>query len=328
MGIHFVLLISRQGKVRLTKWYSAMPSKERARTVREVSAAVSASVNPSATLSVLRSNCPRGLPRRRLPMAEVAHARDWRSHARAPSPSPRGSCASHARRCSPAADAAPPSSWSYTQVNSRLTKSGFDSEWPPSLRSAGLRLIKIALLKESSECVRLWCLATERLVSPVLPLACRCWHASRNSATSWSIRTKRSSTSGARPPRALPLPARGASPLWASPYLTAVPYPTGSYASLYPTSRALTPHLASNRLTSPLLASSPLAPHLASPRRTLLTRYSSPHLAVPPPPGTSACKEASPRLTPPHHRTVPRRQVCLAVLLGVRRRGRQRAYRS
>lgn len=40
MGIHFVLLISRQGKVRLTKWYSAMPSKERARTVREVSAVV------------------------------------------------------------------------------------------------------------------------------------------------------------------------------------------------------------------------------------------------------------------------------------------------
>ena len=40
MGIHFVLLISRQGKVRLTKWYSAMPSKERARAVREVSAVV------------------------------------------------------------------------------------------------------------------------------------------------------------------------------------------------------------------------------------------------------------------------------------------------
>ena len=40
MGIHFVLLISRQGKVRLTKWYSALPAKERSRTVREVSAIV------------------------------------------------------------------------------------------------------------------------------------------------------------------------------------------------------------------------------------------------------------------------------------------------
>ena len=40
MGIHFVLLISRQGKVRLTKWYSAMPAKDRARAVREASALV------------------------------------------------------------------------------------------------------------------------------------------------------------------------------------------------------------------------------------------------------------------------------------------------
>ena len=38
--IHFVLLISRQGKVRLTKWYSPYSSKEKARTVREVSAVV------------------------------------------------------------------------------------------------------------------------------------------------------------------------------------------------------------------------------------------------------------------------------------------------
>ena len=38
--IHFVLLISRQGKVRLTKWYSAYTSKDKARTVREVSAVV------------------------------------------------------------------------------------------------------------------------------------------------------------------------------------------------------------------------------------------------------------------------------------------------
>ena len=38
--IHFVLLISRQGKVRLTKWYSATTAKDKARTVREVSAVV------------------------------------------------------------------------------------------------------------------------------------------------------------------------------------------------------------------------------------------------------------------------------------------------
>merc|ERR1711998_429075 len=38
--IHFVLLISRQGKVRLTKWYSPYSSKEKARAVREVSAVV------------------------------------------------------------------------------------------------------------------------------------------------------------------------------------------------------------------------------------------------------------------------------------------------
>jgi len=38
--IHFVLLISRQGKVRLTKWYSPYSSKDKARAVREVSAVV------------------------------------------------------------------------------------------------------------------------------------------------------------------------------------------------------------------------------------------------------------------------------------------------
>ena len=38
--IHFVLLISRQGKVRLTKWYSPYSSKEKSRAVREVSAVV------------------------------------------------------------------------------------------------------------------------------------------------------------------------------------------------------------------------------------------------------------------------------------------------
>ena len=35
--IHFVLLISRQGKVRLTKWYSPYSTKDKARAVREVS---------------------------------------------------------------------------------------------------------------------------------------------------------------------------------------------------------------------------------------------------------------------------------------------------
>ena len=34
---HYVLLISRQGKVRLTKWYSPYNSKEKSRIVREVS---------------------------------------------------------------------------------------------------------------------------------------------------------------------------------------------------------------------------------------------------------------------------------------------------
>ena len=38
--IHFVLLISRQGKVRLTKWYSPYSSKDKARAVLEVSAVV------------------------------------------------------------------------------------------------------------------------------------------------------------------------------------------------------------------------------------------------------------------------------------------------
>ncbi|KAL0313805.1 UNVERIFIED_CONTAM: AP-1 complex subunit sigma-2 [Sesamum angustifolium] len=35
--IHFVLLISRQGKVRLTKWYSPYSQKERAKVLRELS---------------------------------------------------------------------------------------------------------------------------------------------------------------------------------------------------------------------------------------------------------------------------------------------------
>lgn len=38
--IDFVLLISRQGKVRLSKWYGAVNSKDRARILREVSTLV------------------------------------------------------------------------------------------------------------------------------------------------------------------------------------------------------------------------------------------------------------------------------------------------
>lgn len=34
--IHFVLLLNRQGKVRLTKWYSPYSQKERKKTIREV----------------------------------------------------------------------------------------------------------------------------------------------------------------------------------------------------------------------------------------------------------------------------------------------------
>ncbi|KAH7522868.1 hypothetical protein JRO89_XSUnG0092200 [Xanthoceras sorbifolium] len=37
LQIHFVLLVSRQGKVRLTKWYSAYSQKERVKVIRELS---------------------------------------------------------------------------------------------------------------------------------------------------------------------------------------------------------------------------------------------------------------------------------------------------
>ncbi|KAH1072130.1 hypothetical protein J1N35_024458 [Gossypium stocksii] len=37
LQIHFVLLISRQGKVRLTKWYSPYSQKERTKVIRELS---------------------------------------------------------------------------------------------------------------------------------------------------------------------------------------------------------------------------------------------------------------------------------------------------
>ncbi|XP_020261161.1 AP-1 complex subunit sigma-2-like [Asparagus officinalis] len=35
--IHFILLINRQGKVRLTKWYSSYSQKERSKVIRELS---------------------------------------------------------------------------------------------------------------------------------------------------------------------------------------------------------------------------------------------------------------------------------------------------
>lgn len=38
--IHFVLLISRQGKVRLTKWYSPYSQKERSKIIRELSGVI------------------------------------------------------------------------------------------------------------------------------------------------------------------------------------------------------------------------------------------------------------------------------------------------
>ena len=38
--IQYLLLISRQGKVRLTKWYTAIAAKEKNRIVREVTAEV------------------------------------------------------------------------------------------------------------------------------------------------------------------------------------------------------------------------------------------------------------------------------------------------
>ncbi|KAK3145702.1 hypothetical protein QOZ80_3AG0211080 [Eleusine coracana subsp. coracana] len=38
--IHFVLLISRQGKVRLTKWYTPYQQKQRNKVIKEVSALV------------------------------------------------------------------------------------------------------------------------------------------------------------------------------------------------------------------------------------------------------------------------------------------------
>ncbi|CAN0838442.1 AP-1 complex subunit sigma-2, partial [Linum grandiflorum] len=38
--IHFVCLISRQGKVRLTKWYSTYSQKDRSKAIREISGVI------------------------------------------------------------------------------------------------------------------------------------------------------------------------------------------------------------------------------------------------------------------------------------------------
>ena len=38
--INFLMLVSRQGKVRLTKWYGTYPAKDKARITREVTALV------------------------------------------------------------------------------------------------------------------------------------------------------------------------------------------------------------------------------------------------------------------------------------------------
>jgi len=38
--LHFVLLINRQGKTRLAKWYSTYPNKDKTRIMREVSTMV------------------------------------------------------------------------------------------------------------------------------------------------------------------------------------------------------------------------------------------------------------------------------------------------
>ncbi|CAI0542452.1 unnamed protein product [Linum tenue] len=40
LSIHFVCLISRQGKVRLTKWYSTYTQKERSKAIRELSGVI------------------------------------------------------------------------------------------------------------------------------------------------------------------------------------------------------------------------------------------------------------------------------------------------
>lgn len=40
MQINFLMLVSRQGKVRLSKWYGTYPAKEKTRITREVASLV------------------------------------------------------------------------------------------------------------------------------------------------------------------------------------------------------------------------------------------------------------------------------------------------
>ncbi|ODV96326.1 hypothetical protein PACTADRAFT_49689 [Pachysolen tannophilus NRRL Y-2460] len=40
MAIRYIILLSRQGKVRLTKWYTAIPQKDRLKIIRELTAIV------------------------------------------------------------------------------------------------------------------------------------------------------------------------------------------------------------------------------------------------------------------------------------------------
>mmetsp|Transcript_5188 Transcript_5188/g.15413 ORF Transcript_5188/g.15413 Transcript_5188/m.15413 type:complete len:157 (-) Transcript_5188:82-552(-) len=54
--INFLLLVSRQGKTRLTKWYESYSSKEKARIVREVTATVLARAPKMCNFIEWRSN--------------------------------------------------------------------------------------------------------------------------------------------------------------------------------------------------------------------------------------------------------------------------------
>ncbi|KAH8093978.1 hypothetical protein JL720_3958 [Aureococcus anophagefferens] len=69
--INFMLLVSRQGKTRLTKWYESYSTKEKARIVREVTARTGAG-GPRA-----RRAAPRGAaaPRRPSPRQATLSSR-------------------------------------------------------------------------------------------------------------------------------------------------------------------------------------------------------------------------------------------------------------
>ena len=78
--IHFVLLISRQGKVRLTKWYSPYAAKEKARAVREVSAVVLS--RQQKQCNFLEYKDKKIIYKRRPPHCCSPHARHQKSCAR------------------------------------------------------------------------------------------------------------------------------------------------------------------------------------------------------------------------------------------------------